>query len=132
MLKISIILTLLRLAIERIHLWILYAAISFASVVGLLFLFFTVFQCRPVDYFWNKGATTERGTCIDTDILIIIGYVYSAGAAVTDLTIVVIPVALIWNLRMNRLNKSVVLVILCIGSMSVVPDSLTFYDGVGR
>ncbi|GAM34981.1 integral membrane protein [Talaromyces pinophilus] len=97
MLKISIILTLLRLAIERIHLWIL-----------------------PVDYFWNKGATTERGTCIDTDILIIIGYVYSAGAAVTDLTIVIIPVALIWNLRMNRLNKSVVLVILCIGSIASV------------
>lgn len=131
-LKISIIITLLRLAIERVHLWILYAAVSFASAVGLVFLFFTVFQCSPVEYFWNKGPRTERGTCIDMDILISVGYFYSAGAAVTDLTIAIIPVALIWNLHMNRLNKCVVMGVLCIGSMFVIPNSLTFYDCVGR
>lgn len=130
MVKISIIITLLRLTINRIHVWILYAAISFASAVALVFLFFTVFQCSPVDYFWNKSTTAETGTCISTDLLINIAYFYSAGAAVTDLTIVLVPVALIWNLQMDRRNKSAVIAILCIGCMLVVPTFLIFYPCV--
>jgi hypothetical protein len=131
MVKISIIITLLRLTINRIHVWILYAAISFASAVGLVFLFFTIFQCSPIDYFWNKGTTTETGTCISTALLINIAYFYSASAAVTDLTIALVPVALIWNLRMDRRTKSAVIGILCIGCMSVVPTSSSLYPCVG-
>lgn len=130
MVKISIIITLLRLTINRIHVWILYAAVSFASAVALVFLFFTVFQCSPVHYFWNRGTAAETGTCISTDLLINIAYFYSAGAAVTDLTIVLVPVALIWNLHMDRRKKSAVIGILCIGCMLVVPTLLILYPCV--
>lgn len=130
MIKISIILTLLRLTISHIHIWILYAAITFASAVGLVFLAFTIFQCSPVDYFWNKGSTAQTGTCISTNLLVNISYFYSASAAVTDLTIALVSVALIWNLRMDRRNKFAVIGILCIGCMFVVPTSLIFYSCV--
>jgi hypothetical protein len=126
MVKISIIMTLLRLTINRIHVWILYTAISFASAIGLVFLFFTVFQCGPVDYFWNRGTRTETGTCISADLLINIGYFYSASAAFTDLIFVLVPVALVWNLHMDRRNKSAVIGILGIGCMLVVPTLLIF------
>jgi hypothetical protein len=119
--KISIIITLLRLTINRIHIWILYATISFASGAGLVFLFFIIFQCSPVDYFWDQSGTAETGTCISKDLLINIAYFYSASAAVTDLTIALVPVALIWNLRMDRRNKSAVIGILCIGCVFVFP-----------
>ena len=45
--KLSIIITLLRITVDRIHAWVLYAAMSLAATVGLIFLFFTIFQCRP-------------------------------------------------------------------------------------
>jgi hypothetical protein len=111
------------LAIERVQVWILYATILFASAVGLVLLFFTIFQCSPVNYFWNKGTGTGTGTCIDKNLLINIGYFYSASAAITDLTLALVPVAFVWNLRMGRRSKSAVVGILCIGCMFVVQNS---------
>ncbi|KAJ5698844.1 hypothetical protein N7462_000849 [Penicillium macrosclerotiorum] len=119
--KVSIIITLLRITVDRLHAWILYAAISLATVVGLIFLLFTIFQCTPVDYFWNQ--LSEQGTCVNKNTLIGIAYLYSVGAAVTDLTIGLLPVALIWNLRMNQRTKTAIIGILgigCIASAAVI------------
>ncbi|KAJ6014354.1 hypothetical protein N7540_008945 [Penicillium herquei] len=117
--KVSIIISLLRITVDRIHAYILYAAISLATAVGTIFLFFTIFQCNPVPFFWNR----DSGTCISKDLLIDIAYLYSAGAAVTDLTIGLLPIALIWNLRMNRRTKIAIAGILsvgCIASAAVI------------
>lgn len=115
--KVSIIITLLRITVDRLHAWILYAAISVATAVGVIFLLFTIFTCRPVSYFWHQGSLASHGTCINKDTLIAIAYLYSVGAAVTDLTIGLLPVALIWNLRMNQRTKSAIIGILGIGCM---------------
>lgn len=117
--KISIITTLLRITVDRVHDWILYGAMSLAAIVGLIFLFFTIFQCTPVNYFWERISI--KGHCVDTQTLIDIAYLYSVGAAVTDLIIGLLPVALIWNLRMNRRTKVAIVGILGIGCMFVVP-----------
>ena len=117
MAKISVILTLLRITVHRIHVAILYAAMGIATVVGLLFFFFTIFQCSPVSAFWNRLSGT--GKCIDTDILIDIAYVYSVGAAITDFTIGLLPAFMIWNLRMTTRDKVAVAGILGLGCMSV-------------
>jgi hypothetical protein len=108
--------------VDRVHAYVLYAAITLATAVGLIFLFFTVFQCDPVSFFWNRSPVT--GTCISTDLLIDIAYLYSVGAAVTDLTIGLLPVALIWNLRMNQRTKTAIVGILGIGCMYVTPPPL--------
>ncbi|KAJ5875065.1 uncharacterized protein N7473_012412 [Penicillium subrubescens] len=121
--KISIIITLLRITVDRVHAWILYAAISLATAVGVVFLLFTIFQCSPVTYFWHQGLSTSHGTCVNKDTLIAIAYLYSVGAAVTDLTIGLLPVALIWNLRMNQRTKIAIIGILglgCIASAAVI------------
>jgi hypothetical protein len=117
----SIIISLLRITISRVHILILYAAMGLAVVVGLLFFFFTLFQCKPVDYFWNQGA--KPGSCLDQDILIAIAYTYSVGAAVTDFTIGILPVFVIWSLRMNARTKMAIAGILgigCIASAAVI------------
>lgn len=93
-------LTLLRVTIERIHAWILYAAMSLATVIGLIFLFFTIFECTPADYFWNR--LSERGTCIDRNTILAIAYLYSIGATITDLTIGLLPVVVMSDMRMDR------------------------------
>ncbi|CEJ57875.1 integral membrane protein [Penicillium brasilianum] len=121
--KVSIIITLLRITVSRLHAWILYAAITLATAVGLVFLLFTIFQCSPVPYFWHQGSTSSHGTCVNKDTLIAIAYLYSVGAAVTDLTIGLLPVALIWNLRMNQRTKFAIIGVLgigCIASAAVI------------
>jgi len=122
--KLSICITLLRVSIDRIHVWVLIGAMSLATVVGLIFLFFTIFQCHPVDYFWNR--LSEKGTSINKDVLVGIGYLYSVGAALTDLTIGLLPVALIWDLHMDRRTKAAIVGILGIGCMFVACSRLVF------
>ncbi|EKV06545.1 Integral membrane protein, putative [Penicillium digitatum] len=116
--KLSIIIALLRITISRVHAYILYGAMILATAVGLIFFFFTMFQCSPVDYFWKRAQPNTHGACINRTLLIGIAYLYSIGAAITDLTIGLIPVALIWNLRMNRRTKGAIAVILGIGSIA--------------
>ncbi|KAJ5926112.1 hypothetical protein N7516_007885 [Penicillium verrucosum] len=121
--KISIIIALLRITISRVHAYILYAAMALATVIGLLFFFFTIFQCSPVDYFWNRAQPNAHGSCISKNLLMSIAYLYSAGAAITDLTIGFLPVALIWDLHMNRRTKVAVVAVLgigCIASAAVI------------
>lgn len=113
--KISIALMLLRITITRVHVWILYAIMSLSIIIGVLFFFFMVFECHPVDYFWNRFSMS--GKCLDTNIVIGIVYVYSVGAALSDLAIGILPVFLIWGLRMNTRSKIAVAGILGIGSM---------------
>lgn len=97
---------------------------ALATVIGLIFFCFTIFQCSPVNYFWNRAQPHAHGSCISTTTLIGVAYLYSVGAAITDLTIGFLPVALIWNLHMSRRTKVAIIVILGIGCMFVTPKHL--------
>jgi len=88
-------------------------------IVGLLFFFFTVFQCTPVNHFWNR-LDQDSGKCIDVQILLGIAYLYSVGAAITDFVIGLLPAFMIWNLRMSRRDKIAVGGILSLGCMFVI------------
>jgi hypothetical protein len=124
--KLSIIIALLRITVDRIHAYILYAAMMLATAIGIVFFFFTMFQCTPVDFFWNRSQPGASGTCVSNHVLIGIAYMYSVGAAITDLTIGLLPVALIWNLRMNNRTKCAIVGILGIGCMFVIPRHFIF------
>ncbi|KAH1952284.1 hypothetical protein KXV69_001916 [Aspergillus fumigatus] len=83
--------------------------------------FFYIITCVPVDYFWNRSS--KPGSCLDADILIAIAYTYSVGAAITDFTIGILPVFIIWSLRMNTRTKMAIAGILgigCIASAAVI------------
>lgn len=123
--KLSVCITLLRITIDRLHAWVIFGAMTLSVVVGLIFFFFTIFQCHPVNYFWNRGS--ETGACIDMNLLIGIAYLYSVGAALTDLTIGLLPVALIWNLHMNQRTKAAIVGILGIGCMFVALSRLLLF-----
>ncbi|KAJ6142733.1 hypothetical protein N7471_002186 [Penicillium samsonianum] len=119
--RLSIAATILRLTVERIHSWILYGIMVISTAVGTVFLFFTIFQCRPVAYYWNRSST--EGRCIDINTLLGIVYMYSGVAAACDFTIGFLPIFMVWGLQMNRGTKFVVSTILglaCIASIAVI------------
>jgi hypothetical protein len=49
--KISIGVFLLRVTVQKIHKWIIYAAMAITGFTGAVFFFVTVFQCTPISYF---------------------------------------------------------------------------------
>jgi hypothetical protein len=48
--KISIGLFLLRVTIQKVHKWIIYASVAVSAFTGGIFFFVTVFQCTPIRY----------------------------------------------------------------------------------
>lgn len=115
--RLSIAATLLRLTIDRTHSYILYGVVTFSTSIGIVFLFFTIFQCHPVAYYWNHYP--EAGHCLNINILLGIVYMYSGVAATCDIMLGSLPILLIWRLQMDRRTKSAVSGILGIAGMFV-------------
>lgn len=119
--KASIALFLLRVAVRRLHVWIIYGATAITFVTCLAFFLVTVFQCHPVSYFWDKY--TQTGTCIPDDVVVGLGYLYSACSIITDFTFALLPAWIISQLKMKRRTKLALIPLMamgCVASSAVV------------
>ena len=111
--------TLLRITPNKIHAAILYTISALTVLVGAMFLLVSIFECTPVDYFWNR--LTKSGTCIDPNALVGIAYTASVVAAIADFILGLLPCFIIWNLQMNRRTKIALAGIMGLGCMLVFP-----------
>ncbi|KAF2129613.1 hypothetical protein P153DRAFT_376043 [Dothidotthia symphoricarpi CBS 119687] len=118
--KISIGLFLLRVTVSKIHRWIIFIAMGLSVLTGLTFFFVTLFQCSPISFFWNQN---QPGSCVPTDVIIALTFLYSAVAIITDFTFAILPFFLIMGLNMSMNMKVMLIPILgmaCIASVAVV------------
>jgi len=112
--KFSVGFYLLRITPQKLHRWIIYAALGATVVASSTFFFVTLFQCKPVSFAFNKF--TETGTCINIDTIINVVYGYSTLAIFTDITFTLLPAWLVFNLQMDiktKLALSVVIGMAC-------------------
>ncbi|GKZ27262.1 hypothetical protein AbraCBS73388_004037 [Aspergillus brasiliensis] len=118
--RISIALALLRLTVSRVHTILLWCVIAVSIIVGLVFWFMLTFECKPVSHFWQR---TKPGHCMPIDYLLDIAYVYSVTAMISDFTLGLLPIFLVWKLQMSRKTKAALAGILslgCIASAGVI------------
>ncbi|KAI1072972.1 hypothetical protein LB507_009021 [Fusarium sp. FIESC RH6] len=49
----------------------LWTSVGFTSLFGIVFVFVTIFQCRPISYFWTKWMhdADHPGTCADINAI---------------------------------------------------------------
>lgn len=69
------------------------------------------FQCRPVQYTWDKSI---QGICIKTWTFFVAG---SVPNVLTDFAILILPLPAVWNLKMGTVQKVSVVGILMLGSL---------------
>jgi hypothetical protein len=112
--KTSIGFFLLRITPSRIHRYIIYVALGVTIFCSVAFFFIALFQCSPVSYFWTR---TGSGSCISIDIIIDITYTYSAFAIITDLSLTILPIWLVWQLQMDRKTKMALIPVLGMACM---------------
>lgn len=86
------------------------------AVYSTYYFFLFVFQCLPVQHFWLQWAG-EKGTCLNTNLIVDSTYAYAAVCCVTDWTFGLLPVWMIWDLQMNSKTKITVGVILAFAAM---------------
>lgn len=85
--------------------------ITLGSVMNL---FYTIFQCKPINYFWLQFSGSP-GKCLPAPQVQAIAITYSATSAIADILFGVIPIFVLWNLQMNRKAKIIVGILLSVG-----------------
>nr|XP_036578635.1 uncharacterized protein CTRU02_11555 [Colletotrichum truncatum]KAF6785930.1 integral membrane protein [Colletotrichum truncatum] len=118
--KISIGWFLLRITVRKIDVWIIYTVMFCTVCTGVVFFFVTLLQCLPIPFFWDKSI---KGHCVEMDVIIALTYLYSAFSVICDFTFAILPIILIWKLKMDRKTKVALVPIMamaCIASAAVV------------
>ncbi|KAF2167879.1 hypothetical protein M409DRAFT_53830 [Zasmidium cellare ATCC 36951] len=121
LLKISVGLFLLRVAGQKLHIWIIRLVMLFAAVFGGAFFFVIVFQCWPISNWWDLDPSHKN--CINPDIVIGLTYGISALNVVADWTLGLLPIFIVRGLQMSTRQKRLVAIILsfaAIGSTATI------------
>ncbi|CCF38022.1 integral membrane protein [Colletotrichum higginsianum] len=115
----SICLLLLRLALNKIHRWIIYANLIIVWMISIAFFCIMTFQCMPPSYFWRQ-LYGDPGSCINLNIVPDATIAHSVISALSDWCMGLLPIALLWNVNLNRRTKALVAVLLSMGMIAGV------------
>lgn len=65
--RLSIAVFLIRICIKRVLKIIIYVSMTMITGFSIFYFFLVLFQCSPVDYFWNRKAPGAR--CLRSDLV---------------------------------------------------------------
>lgn len=102
-----------RVIVDRVHKWILWAAVAITLVSCTIFFFACIFQCSPVSYFWDKYSQT--GTCMPDGVVIALGYLYSVVNIITDFTFALLPARMVSHLDLKPQTKVLLSILMGLG-----------------
>ncbi|KAL3954010.1 hypothetical protein ACCO45_011966 [Purpureocillium lilacinum] len=116
--KLSFAWFLLRITTARVHAWVVYAASLLSVLAATIFFFVTIFQCKPVSFYWTRLGGNIDGTCLSMDVIMSIAYFYSICSIVTDFTFAVLPAFVIWNLQLKMRARLALIVLIAMGCVA--------------
>ena len=114
----SVAVFLLSIAVKTSHKYIIYINIGVIWVVSVVYFFILVVQCSPVSFFWMQ-AVGAKGSCIDSKIVPAATIAYSVISAIGDWVLGLLPVAMLWNIQLNKRTKAIVSFLLSLGILYV-------------
>lgn len=120
-LKVSIGLFLLRIAINRVHIWVIRVVIVATVVFSLAYWFVALFQCYPISVWWH--LTGHEGHCINSHIFVAITFTASSLNSTADWVFGTIPILIVRDLQMNLKTKAIVATLLgfaAVGSTATI------------
>ncbi|KAJ0107919.1 hypothetical protein J7T55_007131 [Diaporthe amygdali] len=117
MVRTSVALFLLRVATEPVHKWVIYGNLAIVYVISVVFTFIAIFQCNPPSYFYEQ-VLGKPGGCMNINVLPNAVIAHSVIGAVTDLVFAALPVAMLWDVQLNKRTKVVVALLLGMGAVA--------------
>ncbi|CAD6564939.1 MAG: hypothetical protein ASARMPREDX12_004514 [Alectoria sarmentosa] len=115
--KISILFLYLRMTPERSHKIAIYVIMGFVVAHEVVALVGAIFQCIPINEFWAIGNPLQSRKCIH--ILAFDGF-NSGWSTLEDIVIWVLPIPVIWNLKVPLSRKMGLWILVAISFISVV------------
>ncbi|KAH6648858.1 hypothetical protein BKA67DRAFT_576053 [Truncatella angustata] len=115
--KLSIGIFLLRLATQRRYKYTIYGSIGVVAVWSIVLFFWNLFQCRPVQAQWDYTIlrNDKTASCVDVAQVVNAAYSLSALTVLSDWFYALIPIPMVWSVKMTKQAKATVMVILGLG-----------------
>lgn len=111
--KCSIAVFLLRIAVRPTYQWILKIGMFVVAVWSAATCLYSIFNCNPVAKQWD--TTILDGTCVSADSIVASSYSYSAMSVISDWLFALLPIPMIWKVKMTIQTKITVGFILSLG-----------------
>ncbi|KAK0666246.1 hypothetical protein QBC41DRAFT_256596 [Cercophora samala] len=118
LIRTSIAVFLLRIATAKIHRNIIYVNLACTWVLTTIYFFIVVFQCSPSSYFYDQVLDPSSGSCIDKDIVPRVTIAHSIINAITDFILAFLPIAILWDVKLNKRTKVGVATLLGMGVLA--------------
>ncbi|KAK7951134.1 uncharacterized protein PG986_006862 [Apiospora aurea] len=117
LIRMSIAFFLLRIAVKSWHVWITRINIVVILVFNIGYFFIMVIQCTPPSFFWEGPAKVPgaHGSCINKAIVPISTIFHSVLSAISDWTLALLPIAMLWDVQINLRTKISVAMLLGTG-----------------
>ncbi|CCU79798.1 unnamed protein product [Blumeria hordei] len=111
--KLSIGFFFLRLTTRNYQKHVINFTIAIVSILSIIYISFTIFQCQPVNYFWRQHeANPPLGTCQTRRHVVNLTYAHAAMNCATDWIFGILPFLFIRKLNLSpRIKLSVVLIL---------------------
>ncbi|KAH8883947.1 hypothetical protein GQ53DRAFT_629792, partial [Thozetella sp. PMI_491] len=110
---------LLRIATNKTHRAIIYSTIIVIWILSVIYFFLMMFQCSPPSYFWEQ-VYHKSGSCMDLNVIPAATIAHSVISAVCDFILALLPVAMMWNVQLNKRTKVTVAALLSMGLIAGV------------
>lgn len=111
--KASIALLILRIVVTRRYTYIIITSMVLVALWSLAELLYTIFQCRPVQFQWDR--TIEGGICNGNFVSAALAF--SVMSIVSDWLYALLPIPVLWPLKINLQSKISIGLILSLGMM---------------
>jgi hypothetical protein len=112
--RLSIAVFLLRICVKPIHRYIIHFTLLSIILFTTFYFFLVIFQCSPVSFFWGQYEGME-GHCINPAVVPNASIAHSAVSFTADWILGLLPIALLWHLKMNTRTKVSVAGLLSLG-----------------
>ncbi|KAM0260738.1 hypothetical protein ACHAQJ_002654 [Trichoderma viride] len=111
--KMSIGIFLLRVSARRVYNWIICISLVMIVIWSLVIFFYDIFQCSPVQKQWDFRI--QGGKCASTSDLVAAAYAISVMTIASDWLYALLPIPMLWSVKMTSQAKATVILILGLG-----------------
>ncbi|PQM43874.1 hypothetical protein VE01_10770 [Pseudogymnoascus verrucosus] len=118
--KISILLFYLRLAVTPTWKRVIYGSIAFIVVWTIAFCSLIIFQCTPVSDYWDPISTN----CYPAEIAL---FTHGLTNTITDIYVYVLPMKLVWKTNLPKRKRIELVIIFGAGFLVCVSGGLRLY-----
>jgi hypothetical protein len=117
MLKMSVGVFLIRVATNKVHIWIIRLILLGTTLFGGAFFFLAIFQCKPVSAWWKIPLDPKAGVCLGPTIVLATTYTASVINSFADWTFGILPFFIVKGLDMPKKQRRLVAGILAFAAL---------------